>query len=100
MASDLVITDEAQQDVEDAIHWYEEQQEKLGIRFYLHVEQVLDKIAEHPHHYAFIRDQYRCVSLNTFPYQIIFTVKADGLILVLAVWHTSLDPRNLYKRLQ
>lgn len=100
MAFDLIIADEAQQDIDDAIQWYEEQQEKLGIRFYLHAEQILDKIAEQPHHYSFIHDHYRSASLSSFPFQIIFKIQANNSILVLAVWHTSLNPRNLNKRLQ
>ena len=43
MGYELIILPEAEQDTDEAILWYEKQQEGLGIRFY---SMMLDKLVE------------------------------------------------------
>ena len=37
MAYEVLLTEEAEKDIDDAVLWYEEQQTNLGIRFYFEV---------------------------------------------------------------
>ena len=98
MAYEVVLTEEAEKDINDAVLWYEEQQTNLGIRLYFEVIENLDKIKIDPEHYSFLEENYRQLIVQHFPYKIVFKIFPDKIV-VLAVFHTSRNPAELFKRL-
>lgn len=100
MAYNVLISLEAQQDIDKAILWYEAQQSGLGIRFYTELLSRLEKLEHHPEYYSFIYEDYRHAILHAFPFHIIFKIRITASVFVIAVWHTSKDTGNLFKRMK
>jgi plasmid stabilization system protein ParE len=98
MAYQILLIEEAEKDVDEAVIWYEEQQTNLGIRFYFELLKTLEALKTNPQYYSFLHEEYRQVILIHFPYKIVFKIYADKVV-VLAVFHTSRNPAELIKRL-
>ncbi len=90
----LVIETRAIGDIQEAIDYYDGQQPGLGERFKGALNKRLLTLEKNP----FFRvryDQVRCLSVKKFPYMVHFTVnERQQVVTVLAVFHTSLDPKK------
>lgn len=89
----IFVTDEAESEIENAFNWYEEQQEHLGKRFILHLEEAYDLILEFPYGFPARRKNYRECFLGTFPFVVIYCV-IDNTIIIHKVFHTSRNPKK------
>lgn len=100
MAFTLVIDPRAIRDVQKAIDYYDGQQAGLGERF----ERALNKrllVLEKNPFFRFRYDHVRCLSVKKFPYMVHFTVnERQQVVTVLAVLHTSLDPKKWQRTTQ
>ena len=89
----------AKQDINKNAKWYEQKQKGLGKRF---IEEVRSKVAyikNSPKAIVIRYDKIRCVVLEVFPFMIHFSVDdALKLVIISAVFHTSLDINNWTKR--
>jgi len=81
----------AEIEIMEARDWYERAHANLGERFIAEVRHQLNRIAEHPDRFRFIRQNARCGRLRVFPYIIIFR-EEQGEIFVLACLHTRRNP--------
>ena len=62
----------------------------LGERFEQMVEMRLQQISRHPEHYKISEASYREVSVDIFPFTIVYKVnKKKKLIYVSAIYHTK-----------
>lgn len=93
MSPPLIITPEAEADLAEARAWYEGKRESLGEEFLLCVEAGLEQIRRAPQAAAEVQPGVRRVVVRRFPYGIFYRVDPDR-IAVLAVYHTSRDPRG------
>jgi toxin ParE1/3/4 len=87
----------AEADAADAIAWYNDQRDGLGVKFYEALERLLETIEAAPQRFPKVegRNRRRTVKqalMRRFPYRVIFEVKDDQSLLVLAVAHTSRRP--------
>lgn len=94
MAYDVIISAEAEQDVDEII-WYEEQQTGLGIRFYSLLLERFKELKYHPEYYSFIYDKYRRLTVDPFPYKIIYKIYGQT-VLVLALLHHRRNPAEFF----
>lgn len=94
-----VILPLAKQDIKKAAAWYESKQKDLGKRFVKEVRSKVSYIKSKPNATAIHYDNTHCAVLEVFPFMVHFTVD-DGLKLVVvsAVFHTSLSPDKWAKR--
>ena len=75
----------AEFELNDAKVFFENEKEGLGSRFLSAVEAGVAQIQQHPNASPVILQDIRCKVLRTFPYSIMFSVKADRIrILALA----------------
>lgn len=89
----------AKKDISQAAHWYNTKQKGLGKRFIADVRQQVKYICQNPHSVEIRYDKTRCVVLDVFPFMIHFhTDESKKLMIISAVFHTSLDPENWQKR--
>jgi len=95
----LEISEDAKLDIYDAFLWYEEQQEGLGLNFELSLEAGLNLVQRNPLLFELKHKQFRVHFINKFPFGIHYLVD-DRTIKVLAVFHTSRDPKNWFDRIQ
>lgn len=87
----LIIKEEAQIEIEEAIFYYEEKQFGLGDIFSKYVALYLEEIQKNPNHYQIKQKNYREAFIRKFPYVIIFEI-IDLEVIVYAVFHTLLNP--------
>lgn len=99
MAFQVNFLPEAQTDYDEAIAWYEREQPGLGLRFYLEMEEAVQQLSNHPTHSGFFIEQYRDVILKTFPYRLVFAISGND-VNVFAIFHTSRNNTEIYKRLK
>lgn len=90
----LVIANEAAEEVSAAYFWYEEQELGLGDRFLQSLKHSIQAVAAQPDFYPIRFDEVRSITLRKFPYTVYFEHK-DQFIYVLAVFHGSRDPSRL-----
>lgn len=92
----LVIKEEANQEIIDAYFWYETKSEGLGERFFLSLDQCFDTICYNPTTYQKVHKTFRKAIVAVFPYVVLYE-KRNKDILVYAVFHTAQDP-DLWKK--
>lgn len=94
-----LILPKAKQDISDAAIWYESKKSGLGLRFTKAVRSKVSFIRQNPESAAVRYDQIRCVVLDVFPYMIHYTVDGEKkAVLIVAIFHTSLNPKKWKKR--
>jgi len=93
MSYKLVLKPEAIFDLQEAFNWYEAQKTGLGYELIGEVDSSFEKIIKHPLHYTAIKERYRRLKVNRFPYLIIFETVGNSII-ILAMRHTSRRPKH------
>jgi len=93
----LVYRPEAAADIRAAFEWYERQREGLGDEFLAALSKAEEAARANPLSYGVIRRDARRIMLRRFPYQIIYRVVAD-VIVVVACFHGRRSPRRLERR--
>ena len=87
----------ARREYDDACDWHEEQTAGLGDRFEAAVTKALDLIAQNPSLHPMIYRDIRAQKVEGFRYVILFRVRKE-IVTVIAVFHTSRDPRVWQRR--
>jgi len=90
----LILTEDAQQDLDDAYHWYQEQNHGLGQEFIRCVDAKLSEISRNPlHHQVVFNDRVHRALTNRFPFSIYF-VNEEETITVFAILHQQRSPES------
>lgn len=99
MSFQLIISPQAQEDLEAAMAYYSVADSNAAIAFTKIFEELLVKLKQTPQHYSYFdkRKILRSVAFLKFPYSIIFEIK-DDTVFVFAVFNTRQNPDTLYKR--
>ena len=94
------IRQEASKEYINAFVWYEEQQENLGYRFKKAFDAKLDQICANPYHYKVLWKNCHEALTETFPFSIIYKInEKDKLITVIAIFHTSRNPKKKFRKI-
>ncbi len=96
----LIVTEHAENDISDAINWYQNKQEKLGELFAISIDKALGLLLKNP--FAFIKVYRDIRRLNTkrFPYSLFYTAdKENNTIVIIAVVHNSRHENEWKKRI-
>jgi len=100
MSYTLVFRKEADEDIEQAIDWYNVQNDRLGNHFYSQVKDKLEKLKVSPHLWSVRYDEIHCATVNVFPYLIHYIIEEnEQKVVVLGVLHTSKNPNDWKKRI-
>ncbi len=93
MIYNLIVTEIAELHLLETCTYYEAQLQGLSERFLSELEDAFKRIADHPHYYSFIATQnvYRDISLNKFPYTVIYQIHNNDVIVV-DVFNTHRKP--------
>lgn len=93
MSFSIKIEPEAEQDIQEAINWYNKQQTGLGSAFHSSVKTHIKKLITNPF-YQVRYDKVRCLPLRIYPFMIHFTVDSENQrIIIHAVLNTSRNPK-------
>jgi len=93
----LSVTASAENDIRDAFLWYEEQKRNLGSLFKKHVNKAVNSILTNLLKTQVSYGEIRVFFLRKFPFGIHFRVAGNN-ILIVAVFHTSINPESWKER--
>lgn len=93
----LRVRPEAEQDLEEAASWYEEQRPGLGNEFLDEVLRTFGKISEQPALYPLLHRNTRRALTLRFPFGVYYRVQEETIVVV-AVMHGSRSPRRWKQR--
>lgn len=88
----------AQQDVQEAFNWYEDERPGLGHEFLQEIDRALDRVLRQPDLSRVIHRNARKIRLERFPYWVIY-VMAPKKIRIISVFHCSRNPSIWQRRL-
>jgi toxin ParE1/3/4 len=93
MTRPLIILPEAEEELREAMRWYETRRAGLGLELVGVVERALVRIAETPAQFPGwpAAPRWRRAVLDRFPYAVVFEERAEG-IEVVAVAHGKRRP--------
>jgi plasmid stabilization system protein ParE len=93
MAFTSVITKNARSDIQEAITWYNDQQDELGKKFLKFVDKKINNLCVTPGIGSIRYDEVRCTMIKGFPYIIHYTVKKSSKqVIILRVLHAFRKP--------
>ena len=90
--------DPAENELFEAIGYYNSESEGLGYEFAAEVNRTIDRIIEYPNAWAPLSKRTRRCRTNRFPYGVIYQVRGET-ILIVAVMHLHRDPESCKDRL-
>ncbi|MCF8427959.1 MAG: type II toxin-antitoxin system RelE/ParE family toxin [Bacteroidia bacterium] len=94
MAYKIILEPGAFSDIQESIDYYNKKQIGLGKRFHQIVKSSFDAIKISPY-YQIRYSNVRCFYTKPFPFLIHFSLNEQAKIIhILAVLHTSKDPKN------
>jgi plasmid stabilization system protein ParE len=101
MSLRVIQDSEAAFEFQEAVAWYENQAEGLGVRFTLEVDAVMLAITCQPLRFPKAGRKTRKARIHGWPYSIYFVVnEVHAEIKVVAVWHGARNPAELRSRLK
>jgi plasmid stabilization system protein ParE len=81
----------AQQEVDDAVFWYNNQTENAGLEFLDELDRAVRLVRSYPHALTEIEPEIRRCLLARFPYALIYGVEQHTIVIV-AVAHVHRQP--------
>jgi len=93
MGYEIIVKPLAEQDLREALQWYEKQQAGLEVELYREVLKVMDTINKNP---ELFQKRYRNIRIrftDRFNYGIHYTIENQS-IYIHAILHTSRKPRK------
>jgi len=88
----LLITPRAEQDILEALAWYDSRRDGLGTEFLSCVDAALQAIQDRAESFPAIHREIRRALVRRFPYGVFFVIDPDQ-IAVLSIMHASRDPQ-------
>jgi len=98
MSFSVQLSNEAIQDYDEAVAWYEGQQKGLGFDFSYRLSETLEQIENFPASSQLLYKNCRCAVLKQFPYKVFYVFEeTQPDILVFAILHDKRHP-DMWKR--
>ena len=88
MAFKVVIKPEAEQELLEALDWYETKTQNLGTELYIEISNLIDSIKENPNLFQKRYKNFRITFTKRFQYGIHYTIE-KAIIYIHAILHTS-----------
>jgi plasmid stabilization system protein ParE len=98
-----VIADaDAKRDWDEAVSWYENRHQGIGLRFDNALRIFLQSLAKNPERFLLsTRLAYKAKMPPPWPYSIYFTINtAHREVKILAIWHGARNPNELLRRIR
>ncbi|MBE3584487.1 MAG: type II toxin-antitoxin system RelE/ParE family toxin [Limnochordaceae bacterium] len=87
----------ARDEAEDAVRYYEDRAEGLGLTFLAELAEAIDRIAANPEAYPPVGATIRRKLLRRFPFSVLYAIEPDK-IRVLAIAHHKRRPGYWHDR--
>jgi len=84
----LIVSDDADIDIEQAMDYYESRQSGLGARLVLSIKACLKLIIKNPFAFVTIYHSIRKANIKKFPYSLFYLIDEEAkLVTIIAVIH-------------
>lgn len=93
----VLLHPDAEREFREAFIWYEHQRLGLGKDFLFSIDEAIERILQSPEAFPVIRKGIRRVVVRRFPFEI-FYEPAPEEIRVIAIFHSSRDPKTWHSR--
>jgi plasmid stabilization system protein ParE len=93
------VVSSAEQELAEAVDYYNEQRPGLGYEFAAEIKSTLNRIVAFPDAWPLFSHRLRRCITNKFPYGILYQVRIDH-ILIVAIMHLKRDPQHWQDRLK
>jgi plasmid stabilization system protein ParE len=90
--AEVVVTSPAEGEYADSLKWYLARSVRAAEQFETEFDRALKLIAAEPNRFPRCDERHRYFLMRKFPFQVIYR-KKDDLVAVIAVAHTSREPR-------
>lgn len=97
--ANLVVTPEAEDDIDESLEWYGERSASTADEFMEAVERTITEIRRAPRRHRCYYRYMRRMLVTGFPYAV-FYVAGEGEVSILAVMHQHRDPQDCQDRLR
>lgn len=87
----VVLTAEAEADLDEAAQWYEQRSVGLGSALVARVRDALRRIGDNPELYPEVHPGVRRIAVRRFPYGVFYRRRGDR-VEGIAVFHDRRDP--------
>jgi plasmid stabilization system protein ParE len=91
----VVLLPKAQQELEEAVLWYEEQQANIGIKLIECFENALKTLESSSEIFVRKHKQYRELLIPIFPYLIVYRVEED-MVYIVSFFHVKRNVKKKY----
>ncbi len=99
MTYELHLLSCAEEDISNAIIWYDKQLKGLGQRFLLSIDASIQSIQRNPFLYPKIYKNFRRALIQRFPFGIYYSIERDTIV-VIAAFHEKRKPKRWKKRIE
>jgi plasmid stabilization system protein ParE len=87
----LVVRPQAQAEILEARHWYDQQRAGLGEQFALEVDLTVSAVLERPLSFPVVHGATRRAIVRRFPYGVFFRILSDEIV-ILGIVHGHREP--------
>lgn len=89
----------AVKELNDAVIWYETEQEGRGLKFLQYLEEQLAQLCRRAENYPVTRGYFRELYIRLYPYIIVYRIKKrEGILFINSIFHTSRNPAEKYRK--
>jgi plasmid stabilization system protein ParE len=96
--AEVLVGQGAEDDYMQSLRWYAEHSTAAATGFEAEVERALASIAEYPARYPMCDERHRVFLLRRYPFHVIYRALSGERLLVVAIAHTSRQPRYWTER--
>jgi plasmid stabilization system protein ParE len=93
----VVLSIEAEADLDQAAQWYEQRSARLGADLVTKVHDILVRIGDNPELYPKVHHDIRRALVRRFPYGVFYRVSVSG-VEVVGIFHDRRDPSTWQDR--
>lgn len=97
MSYELIISSEAEREIDSAFNWYEDQDAGLGKEFLRSIDAILLAVSCNPLSYQFIHKKLRRILLRRFPHALFYIVEEQQIKIVACI-HQRRHPISWKRR--
>jgi len=102
MTFKVIAEAEAKRDWNEAVDWYEEREQGVGLRLDDTIRTFIQTLSRHPERFPLAtRLTRKAQLLGPWPYSVYFVINQEFReVKVLAIWHGARNPAELRRRLK
>jgi len=102
MTFKVIAEADAKRDWHDAVSWYEEREQGVGLRFDHALRTFLQSLAKNPERFLLATQlTHKAKMPPPWPYSVYFTINTTHCeVKILAIWHGARNPAELPRRVK